>query len=181
MKLKNEKAGEGHQAGFSFDTPRLIITTLTLLVAAGLVAAQFSYANDPTSQISLSNLNQRVQVLGTITDPVQRDRYGIGLAYSARQINAVLSPDARVFLTDMTGETNASHLGFYFFLRNYLFPRDVEISLTNGHWGKAGGYVAPSYDSPEVLKSNGFDLMIRFDNNQLQFVPLTTNGVPNAQ
>lgn len=181
MNLKSENTGEGQKAGSSLDTPRLIVTILALLVAAGLVAAQFSYASDPTSQISLSNLDHRAEALSTITDPVQRDRYGIGLAYSARQINAVLSPDARVFLTDMTGETNAPHLGFYFFLRNYLFPRDVEISLTNGHWGKAGGYLAPACDSPDIIKSNGFDLMIRFDNNQLQFVPLTPKAVPNAQ
>lgn len=180
MNSKNEKAGEGNQAGSSLDKPRLIVTILTGLVAAGLVVAQFSYANDPASDVSLSNLNQRANALSAVNDPLQRERYGIGLAAEARQINAVLQPGARVFLTGMTGETNAGGLGFYFFLRNYLFPHDVEISLTNGHFGPIG-YYAPGCDSPEMLKSNGFDLMIRFSNNQMQFIPLTPKGVPTGQ
>lgn len=180
MNSKDEKAGESDKAGSSFDKPRLIITILAGLVAAGLVVAQFSYANDPNSMISLSNLDRRAQVLSTISNPVQRDQFGIGLAEEGRQIDAALQPGARVFLTGMTGETNAPAMGFYFFLRNYLFPRDVEISLSNGYFG-AVGYYAPGCDSPDVLKSNGFDLMIRFSNNQLQFVPLTPKGVPNAQ
>ena len=113
MSVKNEKAGEVDKAISSIDTPRLMVTILAGLVAAGLVMAQFFYANDPESQISLSNLNQRAKVLSTITDPLQRDRYGIGLAAEARQINSVLQPGARVFLTNMTGETNAGGMGFY--------------------------------------------------------------------
>jgi hypothetical protein len=180
MNVKNEKAGEGDKAGSTFDKPRLIITILAGLVAAGLVVAQFSYANDPSNQISLSNLDRRVQVLSTISDPVQRDEHCIPLSAYARQLDAILQPDARVFMTGMVGESNAPSLGYYYFLRNYLFPRDVEISLSNGYFGKTG-YYAPACDSPDILKSNGFDLMIRYSNNQMQLVPLTAKGVPKAQ
>jgi len=32
-----------------------------------------------------------------------------------------------------------------------------------------------------MLKTNGFDLVIVFENNQMQLVPLTTNGIPKPQ
>ena len=156
------------QSGPSFDLPHLIVTILVGAVAVGLVIAQFSYAQDPNSQISLANLDKRVPVLRQIHDPVEREYYGgLGLSYNARRMAAALMPDARVYMTGMTGHSNQPALGFYYFYRNYLFPRDLEITLDKGHFGK-GGYFGTSTDDPEVAKTNGFDVMIRFENNNIQ-------------
>jgi hypothetical protein len=167
------------KSGPSFDLPHLIVTILVVAVAAGLVIAQFSYAQDPNSQISLANLDKRADVLSQITDPVEREKLDIGLSAEGRQLDAVIPKDARVFMTGMVGHTNQPSLGYYYFFRNYLFPRDLEISLDQGHFGK-GGFYGTTTDDPEVARTNGFDLMIRFDNNSLQFIPLTAKAVPNA-
>ena len=170
---------ENHKAGPSFDLFHLIVTLLVGAVAAGLVMAQFSYTRDPNSQLSLANLDHRVGMLKQTDDPVQRDSMCIPLAANARRLNELIPPKARIYITGMAGPTNEGALGYYFFFRNYLFPRDVEITLDKGHFGK-GGFYGKTADSPDVLRSNGFDLVIIFNNNQMQFLPLTTNGVPVA-
>ncbi len=172
------------KSGPSLDLPHLTVTILIAAFAAGLVIAQFYYAQlppeNPDSQLSLAILDDRVPALRQFRDPVERDgHFGIGLAAEGRQLDALLPKDTRVFMTGMTGHTNQPALGFYYFFRNYLFPRDLEITLDKGHFGK-GGFYGTTTDDPEVARTNGFDLMIRFDNNRLQFIPLTAKAVPNA-
>jgi hypothetical protein len=179
-----KKADKASPAGpqIAFDWPVLCMTLLVGIFAAGLVIAQFSYAQDPASQVSLSNLSDRIPLLEGTTNLIERDKlYGIGLSALGRQLDSVLPPDTRVFLTGMIG-TNCSSLGYYYFLKNYMFPRDVEISV-DGHatFYRENWIIGIPCDSPEVLKTNGFDLMIRFDNNNLQFIALTPKVMPKSQ
>jgi hypothetical protein len=104
----------------------------------------------------------------------------VGLSAEGRQLDAVLPPHARIYLTDMLGPTNQGSLGFYYFLRNYLFPRDLEIYVGQGSFTR-NGFTGQAADSPEMLRTNGFDLVLVYQNNQLQLLPLTTNGVPKQQ
>lgn len=152
------------------------MTILVAAVAFGLVAAQFSDAQDPQS---LSNLDKRVSVLEQVTNWVQRDKfYGIPLAGLGRQLDAVLAPDAKVFMSGMLGPTNGASLGYYYFLRNYLFPRHVQISLDGKATFNDIGASGIPCDSPEILKSNGYDVMIQFSDGQIQqVIPLTPNAV----
>jgi hypothetical protein len=141
----------------------------------------YTRSEDPTlSQLSLSNLGKRADALQQITSPIQRDRYCIGLSALGRQLDNVLQPDARVYLIGMVGQTNGPALGYYYFLRNYLFPRDVQISIGppvfRGQW-----FDGTPADSPGILKSNGFDIAIGFPDNQIQVLPLTPKGVPKSQ
>jgi hypothetical protein len=163
------------------DVPQLIVTLLVVAVAAGFVIAQFYFAElppqNPGSQLALANMDKRIGMLRQTDDPVQRDSLCIPLAASARRLDTLLPKDARIFMTGMVGHTNQGSLGYYYFFRNYLFPRDVEISLDKGHFGK-GGFYGITTDSPDVLRTNGFDLMINFAAGQV--IPLTPKGVPNA-
>jgi hypothetical protein len=163
------------------DWPVLIVTLLVGIFAFGLVIAQFYDAQNPASQVSLSNLSDRIPVLQATTNLVKRDELCVPLSAYGRALDGALPPDARVFVTGMIG-TNCSSLGYYFFLRNYLFPRDVEISL-DGHatFYRENWVIGVPCDSPEVLKTNGFDLMILYANNQMQLVPLTQKGVPRQE
>jgi len=158
------------------------VTLLVSAVAGGLVAAQFSSAQDPHSQISLSNLNQRASVLEQITNWVQRDELCVPLAAMSRQLDAMLAPDARVFMSGMLGPTNSASAGYYYFLRNYLFPRHVEISLDGKATYTIDGFVGVPCDSPDLLRSNGYDVMIQFSDGRIrQLIPLTPKGVPRSQ
>jgi hypothetical protein len=90
-----------------------------------------------------------------------------------RQLDKALPEDARVFFSGMVGETNGPKLGYYYFLRNYLFPRDVQISLgTNLTYGE-GWFDGTPCDSPEELATNGFDLLIRYGDKGFEFIRLS--------
>jgi len=156
----------------------IIVSLLVSAAAFGVIAVQFNYEQDPGNQLALSNLDQRVPVLEGITNSIQRDRFCIPLSAYGRWLDSALPPDARIFVTDMLGPTNAPSDGNYFFLRNYLFPRDVEISLDGHAISVSDGFSGVPCDSPEILKNNGFDLMI---NSQLQLTPLTPKGVPKSE
>ena len=69
-------------------------------------------------------------------------------------------------------------LGYYFFLRNYLFPREVEISLGDKAIFHEGWFSGTPCDSPAELQTNGFDLLLRYGPNGFALVPLTQKGVP---
>lgn len=164
---------------FVINWPALTVTFLIFLVAAGLVIAQVHYAGNPASQLSLINLAQRVPLLESTTNWVQRDEYCVGLSALGRELDEEIPPDARVFMSGMLGKTNGSSLGYYYFMRNYLFPRHVEISLD----GKAvftseDCITGVPCDSASILRSNGFDFWIKFANNKLQFEVLTPRGEP---
>jgi hypothetical protein len=165
---------------FAFDWRSLLVTVLVAVVAIGLVLAQFSYADNPNNQQSLSNLSQRVPMLEQTTNWIQRDQLCMPLAAYGRALAAALPANSRVYLTGMVGPTNQGSLGYYYFLRNYLFPRDLEIYLGQGSFTR-NGFTGQPADSPEMLKTNGFDLVVVFENNQMQLLPLTTNGVPKPQ
>ena len=165
----------------TFDWPVLVVTLLVGIFAAGLLIAQFFGTPDPRSEVSLSNLAQRIPVLEATTNLIERDQYCIGLSQLGRKLDVALPPDARVFITGMVG-TNCTSLGYYYFLRNYLFPRDVEISL-DGHakFFRENWVIGVPCESPDVLRSNGFDLMIDFANNNMQFIALSPRLMPKSQ
>jgi hypothetical protein len=163
----------------SFDIPGLVVMVSIAVLATCLAWPQIFPGPDQTDQINLPSLDKRAAVLRQISDPIQRDRMGLGLSYYGRQLDAVLPPHARIYMTGMLGPTNVGGLGYYFFFRNYLFPRDLEISLGNATFGD-NGFIGVGSDSPDVLRSNGFDVLLGFPNNQFELIPLTTNGIPLA-
>lgn len=160
-----------------FDIPGIIVTAVIGLVALCLVWPQIFPGPDQADAVNLPNLDKRAAMLRQITSPIQRDQYCIPLSALGRELDAALQPDARVYMTGMLGPTNMGSVGYYYFLRNYLYPRDVEVALDRGKFtekeidGIAG-------DSAEAIKTNGFDIIIGFPNNQMQIVPLTPKGVP---
>jgi hypothetical protein len=176
LKQKTDKAGAAPRA-FAFHWQTALVTVLVSALAIGLVAAQFSYAQNPQSpqsQISLSDLSQRATFLGQITNLIERDKYCVPLSALGRNLDAAIAPDAKVFMTGMLGPTNSGAAGYYYFLRNYLFPRHVQISLDGHATYNADGFNGIPCDSPDILRSNGYDVMILFSDGQLQnVIPLT--------
>jgi hypothetical protein len=164
----------------AFDWRSLLVTLLVAVVAVCLVWPQIFPSPDQMDQMNLPNLDKREAMLRQISDPIERDKMCIGLSAFGRQLDAAVPPHARIYLTGMLGPTNQGGLGYYYFLRNYLFPRDLEIYLGQGSFTR-NGFTGQAADSPEMLKTNGFDLVLVFENNQVQLLPLTTNGVPKPQ
>jgi hypothetical protein len=156
-----------------------LVTVLVVVTATGLVMAQAHSGTDPASELSLSGLDKRADGLRQIQDPIQRDSYCVPLSAYARSLDRALPKDARIFMTGMIGETNSGNMGYYFFLRNYLFPRQIELSLDGKAALRVGGCEGVPCDSPAELQKMGFDLMISHGaNGALQLTPLTEKGVP---
>jgi hypothetical protein len=179
--MTEQTANQTAPAARSFDVPGIIVTVCIGIMAVCLLWPQVFPASDQTEQLNLPNLDKRAAMLRQVTDPVQRDQYGIGLSHEGRELDRLLQPDARVYLAGMLGPTNVGGLGYYYFLRNYLFPRDLQISVGKVKFTDNGGFDGADATSADELKSNGFDIVIGFPNNQIQVIPLTPKGVPKQQ
>lgn len=127
-----------------------------------------------TSSNIMATMIRRANVLRHITDPVQRDQLCRIDSADDRNLDRSLDPQARVFLIGLLGETNAPRLGMYFYLRNYLFPHDIEISLGTNLVYSEQGFIGTPCDSITLLQSNGFDDVFNYDTHQ--FIVLTPRG-----
>ena len=80
----------------------------------------------------------------------------------------------------MLGEEHGPRLGYYYFLRNYLFPREVDISLGRRAVFREGYFEGVPCNSPEILQTNGYDVLLQMATNSdnIQIIPLTPKGVP---
>lgn len=146
------------------------------ILAFTFVSAQSDYAQH-NPELSLSCLNKRANVLSKIADPVKREHYCVGLSAMCRRLDRTLAPDARIYISDVLGQTNISNGGYYFFFKNYLFPRDVEISIDTNAICTDNGFAGTPCDSPDELRARGFDLLIRCDQG-FKFIPLSRKGLP---
>jgi hypothetical protein len=153
------------------------VTLLVGATAIWLAWPQFFPGPEQANEMTLPNLSRRASFLRHIADPVERDKYCVPLSSFGRALDRALPPDARVFFSHMTGETNGPKLGYYFFLRNYLFPREVQISLGDkAIFHETGWFEGTPCDSPAELQTNGFDLLVRYGTNGFTLVPLTPKG-----
>jgi hypothetical protein len=159
----------------------ILVTVLIGMLATWLAWPQVFPGPGQADETTLPNLNQRASNLEQVTNLIQRDSYCVPLSAYGRELDHALAPDARVFLSGMIGEANGPKLGYYFFLRNYLFPREVRISMdTNIVFHETGWFNGTPCDSPEELQTNGFDLLLRMptNSNNIEIIPLTQKGVP---
>jgi hypothetical protein len=86
---------------------------------------------------------------------------------NARYLDLVLPTDARIFMTDMTGATNAGKAGYYYYTTYYLFPREVAVSLDQPRF-IAEGFEGRSSESDAEILSHGFDVRIDAPNGVSQ-------------
>jgi hypothetical protein len=154
-------------------------TILIGVVAIGLLWPQVFPGPDQANAATLPNLSRRATMLEQVTNLIQRDSYCIPLSAYGRTLDHALAPDARVFLSGVLGKENAGRSGYYYFLRNYLFPRDVEISMDHQVVFSEDGIQGVDTTSPEELRTNGFDVLLKMDDGgRISILPLTEKGVP---
>jgi hypothetical protein len=131
-----------------------------------------------TADDALLALSQRAARLRQVSDPVERDRLCTPLAAYGRALDRTLAPEARVFVSGILGKENGTRIGVFYFLRNYLFPRTVEISRDGRPQFHESWFEGVPGDSPDQLRADGFDVLVRFapDGKRLETVPLTKRG-----
>lgn len=163
-----------------------LVTFFAMATGVFLIWAQWLY-NDSSSRImSLSQLNKRASFLRQITDPIRRDTLCTPLGALGRLLDHELPKNTRIFVVGMIGKTNASSLGNYFILRNYLFPRQVEVSLDGKALFHEGWFDGVPCNSINELRTKGFQFLIRpvqgevllFD--LITMTPLAVEDGPNG-
>jgi len=133
---------------------------LLLALYAGIVVMVQFFA--PNKGASLPQLFERQSYLGAITNDVARDSACIPLSGYCRNLALALPENARVYVPDMLGPENTNKGGYYFFLRYYLFPREVAISLGGSARQTANGFTGIPAKSDEELRVAGFDVVVDF-------------------
>lgn len=134
----------------------------------------------PGPGLTLPGLDRHASQLRQITDPVTRDMQCYVISACGRALDRALPPDAHVFLSGVLGKDNCLKTHWYWFFRNYLFPREVEISLDRKAIFHEWWYEGVPYKSRAELRANGFDLLVVIpltNTNKLPLIPLTRKGV----
>ena len=124
------------------------------------------------------------QVLAKIPNLVSRvGAYRPG-AGSWWNLDLALPAEARIFLTDMTGPTNAYKLLYYYPAAYYLFPREVGVSVDHLTRLTADGFVGRTSESDQEILTNGYDVRLDFTAGEtmtckiLHELPLTRPANP---
>jgi hypothetical protein len=167
------------------------VTTLVGALSLWLTWAQVFADAEPTHEttnptnagvlnLTLPSLDRRVATLRKVADPVERDKLCTPSSAYARALDRVLQPDARIFLSGVVGMDNAAKMRAYYFLRNYLFPRSVEISLDGRAVFHEWWFEGVPCDSPEELRAKGFDLLLLMPKRgtDIQMMSLSNKGAP---
>lgn len=115
---------------------------------------------------SLPQLFDRQAMLGTLTNELSRDSACIPLSGFCRNLDMALPENARVYISDMLGAENGSKCGYYYFLRYYLFPREVAIARVGTMRFTNNGYRGEPCGSDEQLKAAGYDVVVDFPANK---------------
>lgn len=139
-----------------------VVATAVILVAVAAIYEAFIADPQHTGQGMYSQFQQRATMLGNETDPIKRDAMCIPLSAFARSVDAQIPTNARVFMAGMLGPKNAGGLGYYYFLTDYLFPREVSISLGQPPvYNLAGVAQGRNPTSLDELSNAGYDLVMQ--------------------
>ena len=144
--------------GFGVWLERLTTVAIVLMAAASMSRGFWLPYNGSLQLGSFFQLHEVVDMLQRESDPIKRDAVSRSGAY--RSINALIPPDARVFVLDILGPENFSKIGIFCYLNYYLFPRDVAISLDQPPVFQLGGVAGHEPASPEELKQAGYDFAL---------------------
>ena len=141
------------------------LVSLSLVVFAGIVVAwQVLHYHAKQDTVYTSIVQSCIQAGQLAKIPAIMGReYRINFVSGAdRYLDLVLPPEARVFMTDMTGPTNWSKVMYYYYMTYYLFPREVGTSLDHITCITKDSLLGRTSESDQEILTNGFDVRIDF-------------------
>ena len=143
-----------------------------MLAVTTLLAAGVAFILTPTQlRFFLALERHRVSILA---QPESRD-YLPNVA-DFRTMDRRLPLDTRIFFSGVVGPNN--RLFPYYFARTFLYPREVEISLDHKADFQPEGFMGVDCASPDQLRTNGYDLMLRVEKDRrIIGIPLTEKGI----
>jgi hypothetical protein len=141
---------------------RSVMAASVLLVVFGclMVATQISGCNSQRlGKASVADSFIEGEYFAKISNIVDRVNIMNTDAGFGRGLDLILPGNARVFMAGVTGNTNGSSLGHYYFVTYYLFPREVAVSLDEPRF-TMNGIQGRSTDSDAEMLANGFDVCV---------------------
>jgi hypothetical protein len=159
MSKQSNNLTPNNRIGFLTWLEWLVIAGIVLVAAAAVFTTFFSDTNGQGTVIS--QFASRADALDREPDPIRRDSMCIPLSAFGRSIDAQIPTNARVFLLNMLGPENQGNLGYYYFLNNYLYPREVAISLGTPPKFVNQGVEGRSPTNAEELAQAGYDLVLK--------------------
>jgi hypothetical protein len=142
-----------------------------MLALTTLLAAGVAYILNPTQLRFFLTLEHHRKAI--LAQPENRDY--LPNVSDFRTLDQKLPLDARIFFSGVVGPNN--RLFPYYFARTFLFPREVEISLDHKADFQVQGFMGVDCSSPEQLRTNGYDLMLKVEkDHRISGVPLTEKG-----
>jgi hypothetical protein len=156
----------------STSTPFNIGSRWPMLAFTILLAAGAAYILNPTQLRFFLGLEHRRKAI--LTESENRDL--LPNVSDFRMLDEHLPRDTRIFFSGVVGPNN--RLFPYYFARTFLFPREVEISLDHKANFQVEGFLGVDCPSPDQLRTNGYDLMLRVEkDNKITGIPLTQKGM----
>ena len=99
----------------------------------------------------------QAEQLAKIPSYVERNQPATGLGPT---LDLALPKNARVFISDMTGPTNYSKIGYYYFTTYYLFPREIGVSTDQPTRITKDGFPGKTSESNQEIRAMGFDVRL---------------------
>ena len=140
------------------------IVAAFLVAFAGLVITwQFMHyeGGETGPYASLAQSFLRGERLAGISNILDRTREYIPASGAGRYYDSVLPKEARVFIANMTGPTNYSKIGYFYFVTYYLFPREVAVSVDQPAHQTKDGFQGKPAESDQEIFDHGYD--VKFD------------------
>ena len=135
---------------------------LALYVGAILMVQFFDMHREAYRALSLPQLFERQAMLAALTNDVARDGACIPLSVYCRNLAQALPENARIYMTNMLGPENAGKCGYLYFMRYYLFPREVAIALNQTARHTSKGATGIPAESDSQLRAAGYDIVVDF-------------------
>jgi hypothetical protein len=141
---------------------RSVMAASVVLVVFGCLMAAMQILGFNSKRLGMASVAGSLSMgeyLANTPDITKRDTVVNVAAGGDRTLDLELPPDARVFITGMTGPTNAIKVGGYFYMTYYLFPRDVEVTLDEPRF-TAHGIQGRTTESDTDIQANGFNVRV---------------------
>jgi hypothetical protein len=165
-----------HRNKLGFWLERLSTVAVVLVFAGSMYRAFWTPFFNNVRLEMFSRLQKIADVIRQEADPVKRADSITGEGKSVdekyRLFAARFPPNARIFLLDMLGPENSSHIGFYYYVTYYLFPREVALSLGQPPTFTVNTVTGHSPASREELQRAGYDFVVMGQPDKSVIVPL---------
>ena len=122
--------------------------------------------------MSVPQLARKVHQLAAFTNLVELELSASPFDGACRRLDLALPPNARIYMEEMLGPTNAERALLYHYVTYYLFPREIATSLDQPARITRDGFVGRAAESYQELATNGFDVELAASGSTIKGRPL---------